>query len=85
MYLHFLLTSDRSSLVATVFNQQVKGEGSKSWIQIDTKDLQELEINLSFSQISKITKGEFKDIVKKSCKKSCFEYLVKEKEKLLKG
>ena len=63
MYLHFLLTSDRSSLVATVFNQQVKGEGNNSWIQRVTKDLQELEINLSFSQISKITKGEFKDIV----------------------
>ena len=52
MNLHFPLTSDRSSLVATVFNQQVKGEGSNSWIQRVTKDLQELEINLSFSQIS---------------------------------
>ena len=50
-----------------------------------TKDLKDLNINLSFSEISELSKQSFKTMVKKACKETCFQELLAEKQKLSKG
>ena len=85
LYLHHLLTTDQSSLVSQVFQEQVRKSKSKDWVHSVIKDLEDLEIDLLFSQIASIGKQPFKQLVKESCENACFKSLIKEKEKLSKG
>ena len=85
MYLFHLLTSDQSSLVSLVFQEQVKSMRQTGWVREVSSDLKDLGIDFSFSQISKMTKKEFSDRVKKASEKSCFDNLIKQKDKLSKG
>ena len=84
-YLHFLLTTDSSSLLKAVWDKQVQSPGKGDWCQLVMKDLKELGIDLNFSQIAAFSKQKFKQLVKISAKNSCFSYLLKEKSKLSKG
>ena len=85
LYLHHLLTTDQSSLVCQVFQEQVRKSRRHDWVQTVRKDLEHLEINLSFSQIASMGKKVFKQLVKESCEIACFKSLIREKEKLSKG
>ena len=49
------------------------------------KDLKDLKIDLSFSQIASLNKSNFKRLVKNAIKRECFRTLMKEKESLRKG
>ena len=83
-YLHHLLTLEEESLVKVVF-QKLKNTNTKSWINIVSEDLKELEINLTFDEITRMSKEKFKTVVKSACEKACFAELVEEKKKLKKG
>ena len=85
LYLHHLLTTDQSSLVTRVFQEQVRTTKRGDLVQTVLRDLDELEINMSFSEIADMGKRQFKVLVKKSCEKACFNKLISEKEKLSKG
>ena len=85
MYLFQLLTTDESSLVSQVFQKMVSSPKRGDWVQTVMKDLKDLNIKLSFSQIAALKKSRFKKIVIDSIKMACFLSLVKEKESLKKG
>ena len=79
-YLYYLLTLNRPSLAKQVFLEQVKNSSKKDWINLVTKDLKDLDINLSFSEITIMLKQNFKTMVKKACKETCFNnYWLKNK------
>ena len=84
-YLFHLLTVEGSPLVKQVFDRQVKKQKRGDWIKTVLKDLEDLNINLSLSQIALMTKQKFKALVKSSCETACFRYLLNEKQKLSKG
>ena len=85
LYLFQLLTTDQSTLVAQVFSEQVRTTRKGDWVDTVMKDLNDLEINLSFSQIASMGKNVFKQLVKESCDTACFKQLLVEKLKLSKG
>ena len=85
LYLHHLLTTDQSSLVAAVFREQVRTTKRGDWVQTVIRDLEDLGINKSFSEIASIGKQHFKKLVKQSCENACFYQLIEEKQKLSKG
>ena len=72
MYLFHLLTTDESSLVSQVFHKQRSSAKRGDWVNTVLKDLKDLKIDLSFSQIARIKKTVFKRIVRESVEKACF-------------
>ena len=85
LYLFHLLTTDKSSLVSLVFQQQVKSAQKTNWVNTVIKDLKDFYINMSFTQIAQSNKMKFKALVKQSCEKAAFLSLLKQKESLSKG
>ena len=85
MYLFNLLTCDDTSLVSQVFREQAKKVERNSWTHRVIKDLEELEIGLSFEQISQMSKQQFKSIVNRACANVCLDFLLKQKANLSKG
>ena len=59
----------------------VKGD----WATTVQSDLSELKVNMTFSEISSLSKSHFKNIIKRSCMNSAFQYLMLQKSKLSKG
>ena len=84
-YLHHLLTSDNDSLARQVFVQQMKDPVKGDWTTTVQSDLKELKINMSFIDISSMSKNMFKNVVKNACKQSAFCYLLEQTAKLSKG
>ena len=85
LYLFHLLTVEGMPLVKQVFEKQLLKTTFGDWTKTVTKDLEDLNINLSFSQIASLSKQKFKMIVSASTKRTCFQYLLREKQKLSKG
>ena len=84
-FLHHLLSSNDSSLAYQVLMEQRKTQLKGDWVNLVSEDLQSLKMFLSFDDISRMPKGKFKELVKKSCEKACFNSLLKEKNILSKG
>ena len=84
-YLYELLTTDIPSLAKQIFDQQLQNPARGDWINLVTKDLKDLNINLSFSEILMLTKQKFKQTVKLACRESCFKQLISDKQRLSKG
>ena len=54
-------------------DQPIRGD----WVSTVNQDLIELDINLSFEEIERISKDAFKELVKKNVKKCALDYLKK--------
>ena len=83
-YLHHLLTSNNESFARQVFLEQMNNPVKGDWTTTVQNDLKELNINMSFIDISSISKRIFKNIVKKACKQSAFNHLLEKTAKLSK-
>ena len=75
MYLHHLLTRDKDELISRVYFSQLRRPGKKDWAVLVEKDLVEVGLNLSHTQIKGMKKDSYKDLVKKKIKDCAFEYL----------
>ena len=84
-YLHHLLTCEDDTLARQVFMRQLEKPVKGDWTNTVQNDLKELNINMSLSDISLLTKKHFKIIVKKACIEYAFNYLVEQTSKLSKG
>ena len=84
LYLHHLLTSN-DSLAKDILNEMIKFPLKNDWILTIKRDLEELNINLSYDEISTFSKSSFKKLTKKASKTFSFLHLMKEKAKLSKG
>ena len=85
-YLQVILKKENSSLVKQVLQKQLDEPHIKQdWIFQALDDLKQLELTLSFEDISQMSKYKFKKVVKKACHKAAFDYLLAMKEQLSKG
>ena len=56
IYLHHLLTTSEENLARQVLIQQIQNKNKSDWINLVNKDLQFFNINLSFEQMSQMSK-----------------------------
>ena len=68
-----------------VFEEQVRKTSRGDFVKLVNEDLKDLKIDLSFNEISLLSKRKFKTLVKNACKEACFQKLLREKQKLSKG
>ena len=76
-YLHYILNEPADSLVYRFFTAQLKSRNSKDWVTTVLKDLEELELNLSFKDISVMKLSSFQILVKKAVVKNALKELEK--------
>ena len=74
-FLLYILSDKEDSLLSNVFRAQCDNPVKGDWVNTIRKDLEELEINLSFEEIKTNTKEQFKRIVKEHVNEKAFEYL----------
>ena len=84
-YLHHLLTRKDKELISKIYNAQKDKPIKDDWYLSVQKDKEDLQINLTDSQIKHTKKQKFKSIVKEKCKRSAFNDLIKIKSQHSKG
>jgi len=80
-YLHHILTQNKNSMLSRFFYAQYETRKKKDWATTVLNHLKKLKIKMSFDEISLISEGNFKKIVRKETEKCAFEYLNKKKSK----
>ena len=84
MFLQYVLKEDSNSLISKFFHAQDSAPQRNDWSLTCRKDLEELNLNLTFKEIGTQSKNKFKELVAKAITKMAFTYLLTEKAKLSK-
>ena len=84
-FLHHILCQDQNSLLSRFFKAQCADTIKGDWASTVKKDLDLLNINLSFEEIAGYSKAAFKKLVKDSVKKKAFSELKKQQGEHSKG
>ena len=74
-FLHYILNENEDSLLHNFFEAQLKSPVKGDWMLRVKKDLEELEINLTFLEIYGISKSDLKKIIREKVKSAAFIYL----------
>ena len=74
-YLHHLLTRDSDELISKVYIAQIRRPGKNDWAAQVEKDIEEILLNLSNSEIMVMKKEKFKSYLGKKIHLSAFNYL----------
>ena len=80
MFLKYLLEENPNSLIYRFLKLQLENPTRGDWVSSCLIDLKDLQINLSFEQIEKMTKKQFNSTIKESIQKRAFEYLIRKKK-----
>ena len=81
MYLHYILNEDDHSLVSRFFQAQNSEPYQDDWSSQVSEDLNLLEIYLSFEQIKKSSRDQFKKLVDDAINNSAFKFLLEKQKK----
>ena len=74
-FLFYIIRQKNESMLARVFNTQMKHRTSKDWVTMVLKDIKELELNINFVDMKHMTKNEWRNMIKKSIKKKALKEL----------
>ena len=85
MYLHYLLTTSEDQLLYKFFKAQLRNPSKGDWTEVVKQDLKDFNITSSFKEISLMKNTQFKNKVKKACKKYTFDELIQVKNRHEKG
>ena len=77
MFLKSILEENPNSMIHRFITLQIEQPTKGDWISSCQQDLIDLDINLSFEEITKISKYQLKKQIKESISKKAFEYLIK--------
>ena len=80
-FLQYILQQPEQSLIYQVLKAMIENPAKNDWIELVRKDLQDLDIKLSFEDIKNTTKEKFKVFVKEVIEEKAFEHLLALKEK----
>ena len=80
MFLHYILTRDRSELLSRFFYAQLENPAKNDWTEEVKETLKELNITLTFSEIQSMKKDPFQKHVKMKVKEAAFKALMNMKE-----
>ena len=80
-FLQYILQQEKQSMIHQVLEATKQNPVKNDFVQTCKKYLQVLNINLSFEEIAKLTKYQFKKIVKEKTTLAAFKYLIEKKDK----
>ena len=80
LFLHYILNESESSIILKFFNAQLKNRRPKDWVSSVLKDLQNLKIEQTFSEIKGLKKNTLKRVINKAIISKAFERLINLKE-----
>ena len=84
-FLHYILSQDEDSLLSRFFDAQCEDPIKGDWASTVKRDLEFLNIKLTFKEISSYSKKAFKLLVKDAVKAKAFSDLVKAQKGHSKG
>ena len=84
-FLHYILCEDQNSLLSRFFKAQCSEPIRGDWASTVKKDLEFLNIKLSFDEIASYSKSAFKALVKDSVRKKVFSELIQKQKEHSKG
>ena len=76
MFLHLVLHQDENSLIYRFFTAQISHPTKGDWVSEVLQDMEELNIDISLSDIRAMTKQKFQYIVKEIVNYHAFQYLL---------
>ena len=85
MYYHSLLTCENPSLCKAVLLEQIKNPKVGDWFKIVEKDLKDINLQLSPTQIASFSKQTLKKRVKDACEETFFGSLLLKQKAMSKG
>ena len=80
-FLQYILQQEKQSMIHQVLEATKQNPIKNEFVQTCKKYLQVLNINMSFEEIAKLTKYQFKKIVKEKTTIAAFKYLIEKKDK----
>ena len=81
LFLQYLLKQEKESLMYKFFEAQSKWPQKGDWISMVKKDVNEIELNLTFDEISVMSDYSYNTKVKNAIRKTAFNWLITEKNK----
>ena len=75
IYLHHILTRKDSELISRILYAQKRKPVKGDWINLIDDDMKQMNIELEFEQIKKLSKIKYKKYVKQKIKHEAFKYL----------
>ena len=69
---HYILSKEKKSIIYRVFDAQNRHINKRDWVTSVENDLNELEINVNFEDIRKMTKNTWKNIIKNTINQKTF-------------
>ena len=81
LFLQYTLQQDKESMVFKVFKATWENPKKNDFVKCCQKYLDCLDIQLTFEEISAMSKYKFKQLVKQKTEEAGFAYLIKEKNK----
>ena len=79
IFLQYILQQEKESMIFKVFKATCDNPLKNDFVKTCEKYLEILKINLTFEEISEMTKSRFKKIVKEKTVEAAFKYLIEEK------
>ena len=74
-FLYYLIHQKSDSMIKRIFEKQSRNRTPKDWITTVLKDIEELELNVTFEEIKQMSKQGWKNMVKASIKDKTFQTL----------
>ena len=81
IFLQYMLKQEKTSMIYEVFQTTCDSPTKNDFVKTCEAYLNKLEIKQTFSEIEKMSKWEFKKLVKENTHIAAFKYLVREKNK----
>ena len=75
-FLKYILDQDKNSLVSRFFMAQKENPNKGDWVSYVRKLIADMDINLTFEDISVMKKRSYKKIVDRQVKNASFQYLL---------
>ena len=80
-FLRYILNQDKDSMIFNILKATKENPVKKDFVLTCQKYLETLKVNLSFKEIEKLSKNQFKKILKEKTREAGFDYLNKQKNK----
>ena len=80
-FLFYIIQQKNDSIIKKVFESQVRNRTKKDWITTVLKDMEELNLNVTFEDIQHMSKGRWKAMIKRNIREKAFNNLLEIKQK----
>ena len=80
IFLHYIIKQKSESMIGRIFETQNRKRTPKDWITTVLKDLEELNLDFTFTDIKHISKENWKKLVKRNVMEKTFKNLLETKQ-----